>query len=56
LLSASGLGPPHTAIFLVSLLQEGQAFEEAADLYVRRYILKGIPSLFSGESWFGVWA
>lgn len=26
---------------------EGQAFEEAADLYVRRYILKGIPSLFS---------
>lgn len=28
--------------------QEGDAFVAAADAYVRKYLLRGIPSLFSG--------
>jgi peptide alpha-N-acetyltransferase len=32
----------------VPLMQEGNAFLAAADAYVRRYLLRGIPSLFSG--------
>lgn len=31
-------------------LQEGEAFVAAADSYVRKYLLRGIPSLFSGTS------
>lgn len=30
-------------------LQEGDEFVAAADAYVRKYLLRGIPSLFSGE-------
>ena len=28
--------------------QEGEAFAAAADAYVRKFLLRGIPSLFSG--------
>ena len=28
-------------------VQEGEAFEAAADRYVRRFLERGIPSLFS---------
>ena len=30
------------------LLQEGDEFVAAADAYVRKYVVRGIPSLFSG--------
>jgi hypothetical protein len=30
-------------------LQSGDAFQAAADAYVRGFIVKGIPSLFSGQ-------